>query len=244
MDVRAIGRAGLSGHSATLRAADVHHWILDLDNTLYPEATNLFLRVGERMTTFISNLLAVELEEAYEIQKKYLIEYGATLRGLMEHHDVEPHDFLDYVHDVNIDVIPPDPHLVDSLRRLPGAKYVFTNGTRAHAEAVLERLGAVGEISGIFDIEAADFVPKPAPQTYAALVGHFDIETDRAVMVEDMVRNLKPAHDLGMTTVWLNTGGQWGKVGYDATHVDIEIDDLTAWLNGLVAALDDPDGAI
>ena len=244
MEARATGRAGLSGDSVALGAAGVGHWIFDLDNTLYPEATNLFLQVDERMKTFISNLLAVEHEEAYRVQKDYLVEYGTTLRGLMERHDVAPYDFLNFVHDVNLDVIPPDPQLVDSLGRLPGAKYVFTNGTRSHAEAVLERIGAVGEISGIFDIETADFLPKPAPQTYAALVGHFDIETDRAVMVEDMVRNLKPAHDLGMTTVWLNTGGQWGKVGYNPAHVDIEIEDLTAWLNGLVAALDDPDGAI
>lgn len=244
MDVRATGRAGLSGDSAGLRAVDVHHWILDLDNTLYPEATNLFLQIGERMKTFIADLLAVELEEAHEIQKNYLVEYGATLRGLMEHHDVEPHNFLDYVHDVNLDVIPPDPHLVDSLECLPGAKYVFTNGTRAHAEAVLERIGAAAVISEIFDIEAANFLPKPNPRTYAALVGRFGIEPRKAVIVEDMARNLKPAHDLGMTTVWLNTGGQWGRVGYDPAHVDIEIEDLAAWLNGLVAAVDDPDGAI
>jgi putative hydrolase of the HAD superfamily len=244
MGERARGKAELWGDGAALSMAGVSHWIFDLDNTLYPEATKLFLQIDERIKAFISELLDVGDDAAYRVQKEYLVEYGTTLRGLMERHDIAPHDFLEYVHDVDLEVIPPDPRLVASLRRLPGAKYIFTNGSRAHAEAVLGRLGAEREITEIFDIETADFLPKPAPQTYAALVGHFDIEPDRAVIIEDMVRNLKPAHDMGMTTVWLNSGGEWGKIGYDSAHVDIEINDLTVWLDGLVAAFDDPDGAI
>ena len=232
-----------SNGGAALSPGDVSHWIFDLDNTLYPEASNLFLQIDARMKAFISELLGIGQGEAYKIQKDYLIRYGTTLRGLMDRHDVAPSDFLDYVHDVNLDVILPDPHLVACLGRLPGAKYVFTNGTRAHAEAVLERLGAAHTMSGIFDIETADFVPKPDPQSYVALVGHLGIAPKRAVIIEDMVRNLKPAHDMGMTTVWLNNGGEWGKIGYDPAHIDIEIKDLAAWLGGLVATFEKTDGA-
>ncbi len=227
-----------------LRVADVDHWIFDLDNTLYPEAANLFVQIDAKMTAFISERLGIGLEEAYKVQKDYLIRYGTTLRGLMDHHGVTPGEFLDTVHDVDFGVIRPDPQLVDSLRRLPGAKYVFTNGTRAHAEAVLERIGASEVMSGIFDIEAAEFMPKPIPRTYVALVSRFDIEPQRAVFVEDMVRNLRPAREMGMTAVWLNTGSEWGKMGYDPANFDIEIHDLGAWLDGLVRGLDETDGKI
>ena len=244
MDFPISRKPGPPPDGMALRLADVHHWIFDLDNTLYPEAANLFVQIEAKMKAFISERLGIGPEEAYKVQKDYLIRYGTTLRGLMDHHGVTPDEFLDTVHDVDFEVIRPDPRLVDSLERLPGTKYIFTNGPRSHAEAVLERIGAAELMSGIFDIEAAEFIPKPFPQTYAALVSRFDIEPQRTVFIEDMVRNLKPAREMGMTAVWLNTGSEWGKMGYDPANFDIEIHDLRAWLDGLVRGLDETDSKV
>lgn len=211
----------------------IEFWIFDLDNTLYSEETNLFAEVGDRMRQYIEDLLGVGPAEAHRIQKSYLVEFGATMGGLVKRHGVEPREFLDYVHDVDLGVIPPDPVLADSLARLPGEKLVFTNSTRAHAEAVLGRIGAADAISGIFDIEMADFIPKPARKTLQALIGHFGIEPSKAAMIEDTARNLQPARETGMTTIWLNSGNRWGRIGHDPAHIDIEIEDLSGWLAGI-----------
>ncbi len=213
--------------------AGAKHWIFDLDNTLYPESCNLFQQIDQRMKAFISGRLGVDRDEAYRIQKEYLISHGTTLRGLMDHHNVAPDDFLDFVHDIDLEPIRPNPGLARCLRRLEGRKYIFTNGTRAHAEAVLERLGLSEAFDRIFDIRSADFVPKPAPEAYQRLIKDCGIEPLKAVLVEDMVRNLEPAHRLGMATVWLNTGSQWGRIGHDEAFVGLEIDDLGGWLEGI-----------
>lgn len=243
MDFQRAGKLAPKGDGGALSIAEVSHWIFDLDNTLYPESTNLFLQVDARMKAFISRRLGIEQDEAYRVQKDYLVRFGTTLRGLMDLHDVSPRDFLDFIHDVDFGVIPPDPRLVENIERLPGTKYVFTNGTRMHADAVLERIGAADVFTGIFDIETAGFVPKPAPKAYRLLVSRFGIEPEKTVMIEDMARNLKPAREMGMTTVWLNDGGEWGKVEYDPAHIDIEIDNLTVWLDGLSGELGNPDDA-
>lgn len=216
-------------------------WIFDLDNTLYPPQCNLFAQIDIRMGRFISALLGVDADEARRIQKDYFIRYGTTLKGLMDIHQVAPEDYLDYVHDIDVSPVPPNPRLVRALGDLPGRKLVFTNGSVPHAERVLARLGIDGQIDDVFDIAAAGFVPKPVPETYDRLIETYDLRPGAAVMVEDMARNLAPAAALGMTTVWLNTAYEWGGVDMDETVIDHVIDDLEAWLEAQVAgpAVDD-----
>jgi pyrimidine 5'-nucleotidase len=153
------------------RAFDhVDTWIFDLDNTLYPSSCRLFDQIDERMGTFISELLKVDRVEARRIQKQFFYEHGTTLRGLMTDHGVHPDAFLDFVHDIDHTPIPADPALADALQALPGRKLVFTNGTVAHADKVLARLGLGGHFSGIFDIVHADYIPKPELGPYEKFV--------------------------------------------------------------------------
>ncbi len=144
--------------------ADTDAWIFDLDNTLYPRATNIFRQVDQRIRTYVRELLNVDEAEAERIQKSFYKEHGTTLRGLMLKHDVDPDSFLEFVHDIDHSAVQPDPALGDAIQRLPGKKYIFTNGSRQHAEKIAERLGFPHHFEEIFDIVAANLVPKPEPR--------------------------------------------------------------------------------
>lgn len=207
--------------------------MFDLDNTLYPAACRLFLVIERRMTQFVAELLETDLDSALKVQKRYFLDHGATMRGLMIHHGVEPERFLAYVHDVDLTPIPPDPVLDAALTRLPGRKVIFTNASVHHAERVLNRLGVTEHFEAIFDIAAADYVPKPEPAVYDSFVRRLGIDPASSVMVEDMALNLKPAAAMGMATVWVKTDTRWGRIGSDEPHVHHVVENLSAWLAAL-----------
>jgi putative hydrolase of the HAD superfamily len=179
----------------------VETWIFDLDNTLYPPECEFMALIDERMTAFVMRETGLPHPEARALQQRYLDEHGTTLAGLVAHHGIEPHAFLDEVHDVSLDRLSPDHDLTRSLERLPGRRLVFTNGSAAHAERVLERLNVRALFEAVFHLEAADFTPKPRPGAYHALIEAHAVDPRRSIFFEDSERNLKPAADLGMTTV-------------------------------------------
>jgi len=218
-------------------------WIFDLDNTLYPRASNLFAQVDERIQAYVGRLLGVGREEARDIQRGFYQEHGTTLRGLMIEHDVDVDEFLAFVHDIDHSALVPDPALADAIRRLPGRKFIFTNGSRAHAEAVAKRLGFTDHFEDIFDIAAADLLPKPQRETYERFVNRFDVFPERAAMFEDLSRNLVIPKSIGMATVLVVPAGardvlhqEWEMEGHEgAPHVDFVTDDL----GGFVARIAD-----
>jgi putative hydrolase of the HAD superfamily len=179
----------------------VETWVFDLDNTLYPSSCRLFDQIDRRMAEFIAALLKIDTAEARRIQKSFFHEHGTTLRGLMTVHGIEPHGFLDYVHDIDHSPVAACPELATALQRLPGRKLVFTNGTSVHAEKVLERLGIKEMVDDVFDIVHCDFIPKPEREPYLKFVRRTGISPNRSAMFEDIARNLKLPHELGMTTV-------------------------------------------
>jgi len=217
-------------------------WIFDLDNTLYPASSRLFDQVDWKMTDFVSNLLDLPRDEARAVQKQYFREFGTTMRGLMTRHDVDPAVFLEYVHDIDLAPISADPVLISALEKLPGRKVIFTNGSTAHAENITRHIGIDHHFEGCFDIIDAGYVPKPAADTYDAFCRRFDIDPAEAVMVEDMAKNLVPAAELGMTTVWLDTGVGWSRETADDGHVHHRIEDLAPWLSEITGDL--PPGSL
>ena len=208
----------------------VESWIFDLDNCLYPPSSDLFGLIDQRMGEYIQRLLGVDPVEARRIQKQHFHEHGTTLAGLMRTHGVDPHEFLEYVHDIDLARIAADPALVAAIERLPGRKFVFTNGDEAYASRVLQRLGLANLFDGMHDIHAMDYLPKPNPEAYAALCSSHAIAPERALFVEDMARNLKPAKAIGMTTVWIDNGSERGSHEADDSYIDYRIDDVGAWL--------------
>jgi putative hydrolase of the HAD superfamily len=218
---------------AALRHID--SWIFDLDNSLYPASANLFALIDRRMGEFIQQLLGCGHEEARRVQKGYFRDHGTTLAGLMASHGVDPHDFLTFVHDIDLARITADPRVVAALDRLPGRKFVFTNGDEAYARRVLDRLGLANAFDGLHDIHAMSYVPKPDPRSYAAMCERHRIAPRRALFVEDMARNLAPAKALGMTTVWVDNGSEQADHDHDPALIDYRIADIGEWLSEIVA---------
>jgi putative hydrolase of the HAD superfamily len=214
--------------------AHIDRWIFDLDNSLYPASTDLFGLIDIRMGTYIARLLGCDPAEARRVQKSYFHEHGTTLAGLMAAHGTDPHEFLDYVHDIDLARISADPALVAALDRLPGRKYVFTNGDEAYARRVLERIGLANAFDGMHDIHAMDYVPKPDPRAYAAMCERLAIAPASALFVEDMARNLAPAKALGMTTVWVDNGSERGSHDADPAFIDYRIEDVGRWLTEIL----------
>jgi putative hydrolase of the HAD superfamily len=210
--------------------ASIKCWIFDLDNSLYPASANLFELIDIRMGEYIAQRLGCAMPEARIVQKGFFRDHGTTLAGLMKEHGVEPRDFLDYVHDIDLARLTADPRVVAALDRLPGRKFVFTNGDEAYARRVLDRLGLANAFDGIHDIHAMDYVPKPDPRAYAAMCERLAIIPGRALFAEDMARNLVPAKRLGMTTVWVDNGSEQASHDADPAFIDYRITDIGDWL--------------
>lgn len=208
----------------------IETWIFDLDNTLYPSDCDLFRQIEVRMGLFIAQLLGLERDAAHALRRDYYRTYGTTLSGLMTVHGIDPHHFLRFVHEVDLSVVPPNPDLNHHLARLPGRKIVFTNGSTAYAERVLERVGIRHHFELIFDIEAAGFVPKPAPQTFDALLGRLLCDPSRAVMFDDIPANLTPARARGLTTVLIKAGKSGAASVHEGEEAHHATEDLTRFL--------------
>ena len=222
--------------------ADIRDWVFDLDNTLYPHHINLFSQIDRNMTDYVSTLLQLEHDTARVLQKQYYRDHGTTLSGLMLHHKVDPNDFLEKAHAIDYSALLPDATLGDAIKALPGRKFIFTNGTVKHAQAAARALGILDHFDDIFDIVAADFVPKPAGSTYDKFLSLNRVDTTRAVMFEDLPRNLVVPKALGMKTVLLtprNLGTvvleTWERAedGTELDFIDYVTDDLSGFLKAL-----------
>ena len=220
----------------------VETWVFDLDNTLYPHHLNLWQQVDVRIRLYIERLLKLPADAAFRLQKDYYKRYGTTLRGLMLEHGLAPDDFLDFVHEIDHSPLEPNPELGAAIEQLPGRKLILTNGTRAHADTVTQRLGIHHHFEDVFDIVAAELEPKPSPQTYDRFLAHHGIDPAKAAMFEDLARNLSAPHALGMTTVLVIPEGtrevlreSWELEGRNDDHVDHVTDNLVSFLKKIRA---------
>jgi putative hydrolase of the HAD superfamily len=226
------------------RFANIDAWVFDLDNTLYPRHLNLFDQVDQRIRDYVQRLLHTTPEEAQRVQKDYYKRYGTTLRGLMDEHGAKPDDFLEFVHDIDHSVLGPAPQLGAEIERLPGRKFILTNGTRRHAESVAGRLGITRHFEDIFDIVSAELLPKPNRATYDRFVAGSGIDPARGAMFEDLSRNLSVPKALGMATVLVVPAGtrevfteDWEAEGREEPHVEYVTDDLAGFLGDVNAAI-------
>ena len=222
----------------------VETWVFDLDNTLYPHHLNLWQQVDARIRDYIVDFLKISHDAAFHLQKDYYRRYGTTLRGLMEEHGLKPDRFLEIVHQIDHSAVTPNPALGAAIAALPGRKFILTNGTRQHADAVMARLEIGQHFDDVFDIAAAELEPKPRPAVYERFVARHSIDPGKAAIFEDLARNLEVPHALGMTTVLVVPQGtavvlreDWELAGRDAPHVDHVTDDLTGFLRRIHSAV-------
>jgi putative hydrolase of the HAD superfamily len=183
-------------------------WIFDLDNTLHYASARIFPFLHQSMTEYLHEHMGLSHAEADALRQRYYYEYGATLRGLIEHHQTDPRHFLLHTHP-----LPPlremlvyERGLRVALRRLPGRKILFSNAPAHYAHEIL-RLLKVGDLfDAVFAIEHIRYRPKPDPSGFYRLLAKNGLKAHQCVMVEDSLRNLRTAKRLGMKTVWVNPG--------------------------------------
>ena len=192
--------------------------LIDLDNTVYPEDSNIFAQIDLKMKSFIAKNLNVSLDEAFKIQKKYFVNNGTTLRGLMLYHNIQPEEFLNYVHEIDLTSIKKNEELSDELKKYKGKKIIFTNGSDKHAKKVLKKIGLDKTIDHIFDIIKADYIPKPDISTYQKVIKEYSLDPDKTIMIDDLPNNLKTAKELGIKTVLIKK-----KIFNSKTHNYIDI---------------------
>lgn len=222
--------------------ADLSHvdaWVFDLDNTLYPSHCDLFAQIDVKMTEFVSRTLSLPPLEAKALQRKYYIEHGTTLSGLMTINKIPPEHFLDYVHAIDLAPLDGLPELGTAIAKLPGKRYVFTNGSRKHAENITRKLKIDHLFDDMFDIVAADYAPKPQVAAFDRFFERTGADPQRAAMFEDIAKNLLPAHQRGMTTVLIRAGRHWGAHPDEAgqpAHVHHVIEDLGLFLGSIKTA--------
>jgi len=222
----------------------INAWVFDLDNTLYPSHTNLFQQVDRRILDYVQRLLKLDADDAHHVQKDYYQRYGTTLRGLMEEHGIGADEFLEYVHDIDHSGIEPDPRLTSAIARLPGRKFILTNGSRRHAEKIAEKLGFTDHFEDIFDIVSSKLLPKPNHEAYDRFVAATGVTPAETAMFEDLARNLVVPKALGMQTVLVIPAGtrevfqeDWELEGRNADHIDYLTEDLGVFVENVVATI-------
>jgi putative hydrolase of the HAD superfamily len=213
----------------------VKYWLFDLDNTLYSGKTKVFEQIDKKMSKYISEKLNVTLEEAKKIQKSYFYEYNTTLNGLIKNHKINANEFLEYVHDIDIDFLEKDFDLAKEVKKLSGKKIIFTNGSRKHALNVTSKIGIDHLFDDIFDIMDSNLVPKPLIEPYKKLVKKHKIDPKLSVFVEDIARNLKPAYEMGMITIWIENNEPWAKKYSDDKFVNYKTNNLAEFLKKINA---------
>ena len=209
------------------------YWIFDLDNTLYSGKTKVFEQVNKKMSKYISKKLNISIIEAKKIQKSYFYKFNTTLNGMIKNHQIDANEFLDFVHDVDIDFLKEDRKLNNELNKLNGKKIIFTNGSRKHAQNVTKRLGIDQCFDAIFDIVDSEFIPKPSIEPYKKLINKHKIDPNLCVFIEDIARNLKPAYEIGMKTIWIENDEPWAKEFSESKFINYKTKNLSEFLEKL-----------
>ena len=216
---------------------EMKYLLLDLDGVCYGKHNNyslekVFGQVSNRMTSFISERLKIDLKEAKKLQTDYFYKYNTSLNGLMIHHDIPPQEFLKYVHSIDLSFMKEDKIMRNELEKLDMEKFIFTNGSAKHAENILTHLG-VFDLFGrdkVFDIKDAGYVPKPEAKTFDLMLKKFGINPEETIYIEDIAKNLGIGHERGCMTVWLINDEHFGKIDSNKDYITHKIENLSLFL--------------
>jgi putative hydrolase of the HAD superfamily len=199
-------------------------WIFDLDDTLHDASAHIFPHLNRAMQRYIETHLKVDAQEANTIRQTYWQRYGATLLGLMRHHDTDPGHFLQETHRFPAldKMVVFDRAVKAMLARLPGKKVLYSNGPAHYAEAILDMTGMARLFDAVYAVESTRFQPKPSRKGFRLLLQAERIDPCRAVMVDDSLDNLLTAKRLGLKTVWVSRATR------QPPHVDARISSVLA----------------
>ena len=210
------------------------NWIFDLDNTIYDINLGLFKKISNRITDFIMSKYSLDIDQAKKIQKEYYLKYGLTLRGLIVEKKLDPEEFLDYVHDVEHPELEKNDQLISKIRMLEGKKIIFTNATSKHAKKILNILELEHDFDQIIDIKDLEYIPKPDKRSYKKLLECLNLNKenlDKTIFFEDTVKNLIPAKELGITTVWMKNSINEKDFMKNCNFIDYSFNNLNEFLD-------------
>jgi putative hydrolase of the HAD superfamily len=210
------------------------NWIFDLDNTMYDINLGLFKKISNRITDFIMSKYSLDIDQAKKIQKEYYLKYGLTLRGLIVEKKLKPEEFLDYVHDVEHPELKKNDQLISKIRILEGKKIIFTNATSKHAKKILKILELEHDFDQIIDIKDLEYIPKPDKRSYKKLLECLNLNKenlDKTIFFEDTVKNLIPAKELGITTVWMKNSINEKDFMKNCNFIDYSFNNLNEFLD-------------
>ena len=209
---------------------NIKNILFDCDGVLYSDLEGVFGQVSKKMTQYISNKLNIDFKKAKELQTNYFHKYNTSLNGLMIHHNIPPREFLDYVHDIDLEFLEKDLVLRKELEAINLKKFVFTNGSKEHVKNITTKLGINDQFDGVFDIVDAEYSPKPAPKAFDLMIKKFKIDPTETLYIEDIAKNLSIAKVRGAKTVWLINNEYWGKKESDKEYIDYKIENLSLFL--------------
>ena len=204
--------------------------LFDCDGVLYSDLEAVFGQVSRKMTEYISSKLNVDLKKAKELQTNYFHKYNTSLNGLMIHHEIDPKEFLDFVHDIDLSFLEKDTALRYELENINLRKFVFTNGSQNHVKHITTTLGIDDQFEGIFDIVDAEYHPKPEAKAFDLMIEKFKIDPNETLYIEDIAKNLSIGKERGTITAWLINDEEWGKKESDKEYIDYKIENLTLFL--------------
>jgi putative hydrolase of the HAD superfamily len=198
-------------------------WIFDLDNTLHDARARIFPAMHDQINAFLRRQFSVDDAGANDMRERFWRTYGTTLNGLMRHHGVHPRKFLAETHVFPelADQVVHENALKHALERLQGTKLVFSNAPRHYVWQVLKAIGLWRYFDGVYAIEDARYRGKPALHGFQYLLRKHNLDPHRCAMVDDMLENLRTAHRLGMSTVWVSD------VRRRVPYVDVRISSVT-----------------
>jgi len=204
--------------------------LFDCDGVLYSDLEAVFGQVSRKMTEYISSKLNVDLKKAKELQTNYFHKYNTSLNGLMIHHEIDPKEFLDFVHDIDLSFLEKDTALRYELENINLRKFVFTNGSQNHVKHITTTLGIDDQFEGIFDIVDAEYHPKPEAKAFDLMIEKFKIDPKETLYIEDIAKNLSIGKERGTITAWLINDEEWGKKESNKEYIDYKIENLTLFL--------------
>ena len=178
-------------------------WIFDLDNTLHDAQKNIFPIINQKINQYISKSVKINITEADRLRQQYWDYYGATIEGLIKHHNINPTEFLEVTHTLENfeELIVPMPDLIKVLTSINGEKILYTNAPRNYTNKVLQICQIENYFDGIFSIEDANYIAKPSATSMEFFIKKYKIKV--ANFVDDVKENLETANQFGLSTIWL-----------------------------------------
>jgi putative hydrolase of the HAD superfamily len=191
-------------------------WLFDLDNTLHNASEAIFPYINQSMTGYVARRLNLDPESASLVRQKYWKQYGATILGLVKHHNIDPHDFLYETHRFDEEsgnhledlsgLVRGERGIRQTLNRLPGRKILLTNAPEAYALKITKELGIQACFDAIEAIEGMEvhqqWRPKPDHLMIKKLLRKYRCAPQNAVLVDDTLGHLLEYSKLGIKTVW------------------------------------------